>query len=176
MKNTKNMKNKYLWVPVIAAGVLVLDQATKLLVIKYLPLYGTVPVIPGFFELTHVRNPGAAFGILSGAHGSWRTAFFLVVSLAALAVIAMLVRRIADRLSLAAFSLIAGGAAGNLIDRVRFGEVVDFFNVYIWKGVAYLDPWPTFNIADSAITVGVGLLVVEMLVGTSTKSQIANSK
>lgn len=170
------MKNKYLWVSVIAASVVVLDQLTKFLVMRSIPKFGFIPVIPGFFDLTHVRNPGAAFGILAGAHGAWRTAFFLIVSAAALTVIAVLVRRTTDRLSITAYALIAGGAVGNLIDRVRFGEVVDFLNVYIWKGVAFLDPWPTFNIADSAITVGVGLLVVEMFVGTSTKSHIANNK
>jgi signal peptidase II len=152
------MKNKYLWISAIAGAVLVLDQLTKYLVMQYIPRFTFVRVIPGFFDLTNVRNPGAAFGILAGAGAGWRTAFFIVVSLAALAVIGTLVRRSADRLSLIAFALIGGGAVGNLIDRIRFGEVVDFIDWYVrsWH-------WPTFNIADSAITVGVGLLAIEML-------------
>jgi len=152
------MKNKYTWVAAIAASVLVLDQITKQLVIKHIPRYGTVRIIPGFFDLTNVRNPGAAFGFLAGAQGWWRTAFFIIVSIGALVVIAYLVRKTADRLSLIAFSLIGGGAVGNLVDRIRFGEVVDFIDWYYrsWH-------WPAFNIADSGITVGVALLAVEML-------------
>jgi signal peptidase II len=160
------MKNKYLWVGGIAAAVIVVDQLTKLLVVRLIPKYGVVKVIPGFFDLINVRNPGAAFGILNGAHGAWRVAFFIIVSIAALAMIAVLVRKTTDRLTLIAFSLVGGGAVGNLIDRVRFGEVVDFIDWYYrsWH-------WPTFNIADSAITVGVGLLVIEMLFLQRTKEE-----
>jgi signal peptidase II len=77
-------------------------------------------------------------------------------------VIALLIRKAQERLLIVSFSLIAGGAIGNLVDRIRFGEVVDFINVYIWSKVAFLNPWPTFNIADSAISVGVALLVLDM--------------
>lgn len=152
------MKNKYLWISIISGSVLVLDQLTKYLVMRNIPRFTFVRVIPGFFDLTNVRNPGAAFGILANAGAGWRTAFFVTVSLAALGVIATLLRRSSDRLSLAAFSLIGGGAVGNLVDRVRFGEVVDFIDWHVrgWH-------WPTFNIADSAITIGVCLLAVEML-------------
>lgn len=151
------MKNKYLWVGAIFSAVLVLDQVTKYLVMKFIPWHGAVRVIPGFFDLTYVRNPGAAFGILSGDHGTWRTVFFVGITLVALGVIAVLIRKAHERLLIVAFSLIAGGAIGNLIDRVRFGEVVDFIE---WYYRSY--HWPTFNIADSAISVGVGLLVVDM--------------
>ena len=152
------MKNKYPWVATIAGMVVLLDQLTKYLVIKKFFLHESVKVIPGFFSLTYVRNPGAAFGILAGASGSWRTIFFATVSMAALAVIATLVRKTSDRLPLIAFSLIGGGAVGNLIDRLRFGEVVDFIEWYYGSF-----HWPTFNIADSAITVGVTLLAIDML-------------
>jgi signal peptidase II len=165
------MKNKYAWVSVIAAAVLVLDQLTKHLVVRNFHLHEAIRIIPGFFDLVYVRNPGAAFGILSGTHGVWRTVFFIAVSAVAMAVIAVLATKTADRLSLAAYALIGGGAVGNLIDRVRFGEVVDFIDWYYrsWH-------WPTFNIADSAITIGVGLLVIEMLFGKSTKSQASDLK
>ena len=152
------MKNRYLSVSVIATTVLVLDQISKFLVVRYLPRNGIVRVIPGFFDLTYVRNPGAAFGFLAGAQGSWRTAFFVTVSLAALAVIFVLMRKSNDRLSLVSYALIGGGAVGSLVDRVRFGEVVDFIDWYYrsWH-------WPAFNIADSAITAGVALLAIEIL-------------
>lgn len=152
------MKNKYLWFSVIVAAVLFLDQLTKYLVVRSFKLHESVRIIPGFFDLTYVRNPGAAFGFLAGAPGMWRSIFFISVSLIALAVIIALVRQTRDRLPLIAFALIGGGAVGNLIDRVRFGEVVDFID---WYYRTY--HWPTFNIADSAITLGVGLLAIEML-------------
>lgn len=152
------MKNKYPWIATIATLVIILDQFTKLLVVKKFFLHESVKVIPGFFSLTYVRNPGAAFGILAGASGSWRTVFFITVSLAALAVLATLVHKTAERLPLIAYALIGGGAVGNFIDRVRFGEVVDFIE---WYYRSY--HWPTFNIADAAITAGVVLLAVDML-------------
>src|SRR5512135_2783586 len=120
------MKNKYAWVAAIAAIMIVLDQYTKHLVVQRFLLHESVPVIPGFFNLTYVRNKGAAFGILSGMQGAWRTVFFVIVSLIALAVLAVLVKKTTERLTLVAYALISGGAVGNLIDRVRFGEVVDF--------------------------------------------------
>ena len=168
------MKTKYPWIAAVAGMVVILDQLTKYLVIQKFYLHETVKVIPGFFSLTYVRNPGAAFGILAGASGPWRTMFFVVVSLAALAVIATLVHKTADRLPLIAFSLIGGGAIGNLIDRVRFGEVVDFIEWYYRSF-----HWPTFNIADSAITIGVVLLAVDMLFEKrtpSTNTQTSNDK
>lgn len=152
------MKNKFAWVGAIASAVIVLDQITKYLVVKRFHLHESLTVIQGFFNLTYVRNKGAAFGILSGSHGAWRSFFFISVAFAALAAIVMLIKKSEDRLSIIAFSLIAGGAVGNLIDRIRFGAVVDFIE---WYYRSY--HWPTFNIADSAISVGVGLLAVEML-------------
>lgn len=151
------MKNKYIWVGAIASAVIILDQITKYLVMKYIPRHSFIRIIPGFFDLTYVRNPGAAFGILSGDHGIWRNIFFVAVTVIALTVIIVLIRKTHERLLVAAFSLIAGGAVGNLIDRVRFGEVVDFIEWYIRTY-----HWPTFNVADSAISVGVVLLVVDM--------------
>jgi len=152
------LKNKYPWLGGIAVTVLVLDQLTKYLVMRNVPRIGAVHVIPGLFDLINVRNRGAAFGILSGDHGGWRIALFVIISVAALAVIALLVRSVRDRMTLVSFSLIAGGAVGNLVDRIRFGEVVDFID---WHYRSW--HWPTFNIADSAITIGVTLLVIDML-------------
>ncbi len=152
------MKNKYAWFSVITATVLFLDQLTKYVVVQRFRLYESIRIIPGFFDLTYVRNPGAAFGFLAGAHGVWRSIFFITISIVALAVILALVRQTRHRLPLIAFALIGGGAVGNLIDRLRFGEVVDFID---WFYRTY--HWPTFNIADSAISIGVGLLAIDML-------------
>jgi signal peptidase II len=163
------MKNKYLWVGSIIGAILALDQFTKYLVEKYLRMYEVVPVISGFFNLTRVRNKGAAFSLLSTAPDGFRSVFFISVSLAAIAVIGMLIRKANDRLLVVSFSFIAGGAVGNLVDRVRFGEVVDFIQWYVKSWY-----WPSFNVADSAITVGVALLVIDMLFGKSAKTQITN--
>lgn len=152
------MKNKYFLVGTIATAVILLDQATKMLVMARFRLYESVAVIPGFFNLSYVRNKGAAFGILSGDHGMWRIVFFVTLTIAAVVIIALMIRKTHDRMQLWAFSLIAGGAVGNLIDRVRFGEVVDFID---WHVKSY--HWPTFNMADSAISVGVGLLAIDLL-------------
>jgi signal peptidase II len=165
------LKNKYLWVGSIMGIILVLDQITKYLVVIHVRLYEIIPVIPGFFNLTHVRNKGAAFSLLSDAPAGFRMTFFVTMSLAALVVIAFIIRKTHERLLIVAFSLIAGGALGNLIDRVRYGEVVDFIQWYVKSWY-----WPSFNVADSAITAGVALLVIDMLFGKSTKHQAPNDK
>lgn len=152
------MKNKYLWVGSIIGTVLILDQITKYIVEKQIRLYEVIRVIPGFFNITHVRNKGAAFSLFSSAPETYRSMFFITVTIVAVAVIAVLIRKTWERLLVVAFSLIAGGAVGNLIDRVRYGEVVDFIQWYV---KSYY--WPSFNVADAAITIGVGLLVVDML-------------
>jgi signal peptidase II len=138
----------------LALGVVILDQATKALVIAKIPLHRTIPVIRGFFDLTHLQNTGAAFGVFAAA-GSARP---LLVTLLALAVFAgVLVWSLKTppdhRLLQGALGLIMGGAVGNLIDRLRFAAVTDFLRFYVdrWE-------WPSFNVADSAISVGVVLL------------------
>jgi len=154
------MKNKYLWVGTIIGLVLVLDLVTKYLVEVHIRLYEVITVVPGFFNLTHVRNKGAAFGVLSNLPELWRTAFFVTITLVAVVVIAAFIRKAHERLLVIAFSLIAAGAVGNMIDRIRYGEVVDFIQ---WYAGSYY--WPSFNVADSAISIGVGLLAIEMLFG-----------
>ncbi len=152
------MKNKYVWSAAIVGIILILDLITKHLVEKYIRLYDLVVVIPGFFNLTHVRNRGAAFSILSTLPDGVRIAFFISATLIAIIVIAVLIRKNDDRLLVSAFALILGGAIGNLIDRIRYGEVVDFIQWYVKSWY-----WPSFNVADSAISVGVALLVIDMV-------------
>jgi len=165
------MKNKYAWVGSIIGVVLVLDQFTKYLVEKSIRMYDVIPVLPGFFNLTHVRNKGAAFSLFSTMPDWFRSGFFITVTLVAVAALAVLIKKTHERLLVVAFSLIAGGAVGNVIDRIRFGEVVDFIQWYYRSFY-----WPSFNVADSAITIGVGLLVIDMILGPSTKHQISDLK
>jgi signal peptidase II len=144
----------------LAGAIVVLDQITKAIVLERLPLGVPVPVIDGLLSLTLVLNPGLAFGLLGGVPSAWRWVV-AALSLVALAVLARVALRVvpdggwAGRL---AIGLIFGGAVGNLIDRARFGAVVDFVDVY-WRGWH----WPAFNVADSAITVGVALLALRLL-------------
>lgn len=152
------MKNKYVLVWSVVCVTLILDQLTKFQIEKRLKMFEVVRIIPGFFNLTRVRNRGAAFGILSEVPGIWRSLFFVTITIAAVVVISMLIRKTHERLLVLSFSLIIGGALGNLIDRVRYGEVVDFIQWYVKSFY-----WPSFNVADSAITVGVGLLMIDML-------------
>jgi signal peptidase II len=152
------LKRKYAWVGSIVGTVLVLDLITKQLIQTRVRLHDVIPVIPGFFNITHVRNKGAAFGILSNLPEVWRSAFFIIVTLVAVAAIIALILKTHERLSVYAFSLIAAGAVGNLIDRIRYGEVVDFIQWYVKSYT-----WPSFNVADSAITIGVVLLASDML-------------
>jgi signal peptidase II len=138
-----------------------LDRVTKWLVDANLSYADRIPVIEGFFYLTHVRNPGAAFGMLADLDPSYRLSFFIIVSLIAIGIILSFFRQIApgDRLSALALGLILGGATGNLFDRIRYGEVVDFLHFKLWGGYA----WPDFNLADSFIVVGVAFLLLELL-------------
>lgn len=144
----------------IAVAVIVLDQITKAVVLMQMPLYHSVPVIPGFFSLTHVQNPGGAFGFLAGQSAVLRTVVFLAAStMAALLVLYLYITTPPTHPVLAAgFALIFSGAIGNLIDRVRFGVVVDFLDVYVGRA-----HWPAFNVADSAISVGMTIFVVHLV-------------
>ncbi|HRR40137.1 MAG TPA: signal peptidase II [Syntrophales bacterium] len=144
----------------VAALVVLLDQVTKYIVSTGMPLYSSIPVLDGLFSITYVRNPGAAFGFLATAPVYFRAVFFITVTVAAIILILYYLRRygFGDWKLTLALSLIMGGAVGNLVDRIRSGEVVDFFDVYI--GPYH---WPAFNVADSAISVGAVLLLIGMV-------------
>jgi signal peptidase II len=148
---------RYRLLLIVAAVILVLDQVTKLYIDHRFALYESVTVIENFFHITYVRNKGAAFGIL--ADSTIRVPFFITVAtIAALGILWYLRQLRKDqRLLQFALSLVFAGAVGNLIDRVRLGEVIDFLDVH-W----YHYHWPAFNVADSAITVGVGLLLLDL--------------
>jgi len=144
----------------LAAGIFVLDRVTKWIIETHVSFLDTYKIIPGFFDIVHSQNRGVAFGLLHDSTSPWRTVVLIGFSLAALVLIAGMLWK-ADRLdrrSMWGLSLILGGAAGNVFDRIMWGRVTDFLEFYI--GTLH---WPTFNVADSAIVVGSGLLLLDLL-------------
>ena len=143
----------------VALAVVVLDQVTKAIVERSMGLHETIPLLP-VFSLTYVRNCGAAFGIFGAAPVGVRLPLFLLVTVAAAwALVSMLRRaRSEQRILVSAFGGILGGAAGNAICRMRYGEVIDFLDAH-WGDLH----WPAFNVADSAITVGVIVVLLASL-------------
>lgn len=144
---------RWLWLAVV---ILLLDQTTKQIALAQLALHEPVALLP-FLNFTLVYNKGAAFGFLSSASG-WQNAFFIVVALVACGVILYLLRQSRERIFSAALVLVLGGAIGNLVDRLIYGHVIDFVDVYYqsWH-------WPAFNVADSAITIGAILIAFDAL-------------
>ena len=159
---TKNSARAlYLLIVVI---VVLLDRWTKHLVAARIALYSHVQVIPGFFRLTHTENTGAAFSLFADSTAPWKTGLLIAFSVLALIVVSTLLWKnhqahVATGVGL---SLIMGGALGNLWDRLARGRVVDFLLVYVKQY-----QWPVFNLADSAIVVGAGLLIIEILFAKS---------
>jgi signal peptidase II len=143
---------------VLPLSIVIVDQATKWLVVERLPLYEDVPLIPGLLSLQHVRNSGAVFGFLSSTAFPGKPYIFALLSGVALFALAYYARTIPaeEKLPRFALSLVIGGAIGNLIDRIRFGYVVDFVKMY-WD----THVWPNYNVADSAISIGLVLLIVD---------------
>ncbi len=144
----------------LAGAIVVLDQVTKALVRAYLPLHSSRTIIPGLLDLTHVQNSGAAFGFLNAVSFPHKAGIIALVSTAALMSIAVFAAGLAphQRLARLGLALVLGGAAGNLVDRLTAGAVVDFVDVY-WRDYHF---W-AFNVADSAITVGVIGMLLDML-------------
>lgn len=144
----------------LAVIVVLLDRWTKGLVASRLPMYSHIQIIPGFFQLTHTENTGAAFSLFADSPSHWKTGMLIGFSVIAMVVVFVLLWKQKHALSITgiALSLILGGAMGNLWDRVASGRVVDFLLFYIKRY-----QWPVFNLADSAIVVGALLLVIEIL-------------
>lgn len=144
----------------LALLIVLIDRWTKRLVATRIALYTHIQIIPGFFRLTHTENTGAAFSLFADSPAHWKTALLIGFSVVAMVIVSVLLwkQRRALTMTGIALSLILGGAAGNLWDRVLSGRVVDFLLFYVGRY-----QWPVFNMADSAIVVGAGLLVVEIL-------------
>lgn len=156
----KKLTRKHLILCFALPFILVLDQVIKAWVKHTVPLYGSIPVIHGFFSITYVKNTGVAFGLFAGDASPVRILFFIFITIGALILIFFIFRKIKGNRVLVPLSLamIMAGAIGNLVDRIRWGYVIDFLDFY-WQPYH----WPAFNIADSAITVGVFLLLIENL-------------
>jgi signal peptidase II len=146
-----------IWLPIV---IVVLDQVTKAAVRAMLPLHASVTVVPGFVDFTHVRNTGAAFGILNAADFPFKATLLAAVAIGALIAVGRYALTLAHEQLMAriGLALIIGGAAGNLLDRIIIGSVVDFVDVY-WRTYHF---W-AFNVADSAITVGVTIVILDMI-------------
>jgi len=161
-----HLKNKKPYLLAILA-IIAADQASKWLVVRFLPLNSVREVIKGCFRLWHVRNSGAVWGFFSGHDGGLVPGVLTALAIAALLVVAFFFlhadRR--QRLELAAYASILGGALGSIIDRLRLGYVVDFLDAYVKS-----QHWPTFNVADSCITIGVLLLALSLWRGKCTPS------
>lgn len=144
----------------LAVLVVILDRWSKRLVATHIQMYTHIQVIPGFFRITHTENTGAAFSLFADSPAHWKTAALITFSVVAMIVVSILLWRQTHALTLTgiAFSLILGGAVGNLWDRVASGRVVDFLLFYVKQY-----QWPVFNLADSAIVVGASLLVLEII-------------
>jgi signal peptidase II len=166
------MQTKYKILLWITPSVFLLDQLTKLAVERWLTLGVRIPIIPGYFDLVHFRNTGAAFGIFSGLEDGVRKPFFYGIAVVAVILLALLYRSLQDseRLMPVALSLVFGGIAGNILDRVRLGAVIDFLSFHWGDAVAagslfgrayHIElEWPAFNVADSAITVAMILILI----------------
>jgi signal peptidase II len=154
---------KWLWVTVLTV---LLDQCSKLVIDNYMKLYDSIPLIPSF-NLTYVHNTGAAFSLLSNA-GGWQRWLFSALAIVMIGLILGWLSRLKNHEDLMAISLamVLGGAVGNLIDRIAYGYVIDFFDVYYqsWH-------WPVFNVADSAIDIGVGLMLLDHFRSKQTTRQ-----
>ena len=165
------MKRKYWILLIVFLGIIALDQSTKLIIQQTLPLHQKVEIISGFFNLIHVRNTGGAFGIFGGEKGPVGSVLFVVASLIAVGILVILFLRVKEHEKTLTFSLalLLSGAIGNLIDRVSYGEVVDFLDFHVSS-----THWPAFNIADSAISIGIGLMALELLIKERKKPSKSN--
>lgn len=159
--------NRYSLASAWAAISTVLDQGTKLLILEKFPLWSSKTVIPGFFNLVHVHNKGTAWGVLDRDDISWQVPMFIAITLFALGFIGYMLKKTdkRDKWMITGLGLIGGGAIGNLIDRIRLGEVVDFLDFYVGSY-----HWPAFNVADSALTIGAGAILISMYLNRDNAS------
>ena len=152
--------------------ILILDQTTKLYIKSHFVLHESIPVIKGFFNITYVLNPGAAFGFLANLSETYRRGFFIVVTIIAiLAILYLCIKESSYKLRTVAYTLILSGAFGNFIDRLYMGKVVDFLDFHIKNY-----HWPAFNIADSSISIGIFLLIVDLIFINKGEKNVTNEK
>jgi signal peptidase II len=157
----------------LGLAVIVLDQLTKRVIRDYVNVRESIPIVDGFVSIVHARNPGAAFSFLADAPAWFRQPFFVSITVMAIAVVLYVISRlpVEDRLMRTALGGVLGGAVGNLIDRLRYGEVTDFIDIH-WHS----HHWPAFNVADSSITIAVGAVVLNSLCHTRAQTNRARVK
>ena len=157
------MRNKYLFLFVISSSLIVIDQYTKFMVTLHIPLSYSINVVEGFFNLTHVRNSGVAFGIFSEQNSQLKPYLLIFVSIIAIIAILVIFHQTEreKRLVQGGLVLVFSGAIGNLIDRGLHKEVIDFIDIFFNNR-----HWPAFNVADACITIGVMLLAADLLVSS----------
>ena len=156
------MKNKYVLLFFVSGVLIVMDQYTKLMVSLHIPLNYSVKVVEDFFNLTHIRNSGVAFGLFASQQSEYKALMFITISTIAIIAILVIFHQTPKEKKMVQTGLILifSGAIGNLIDRVLHGEVIDFVDFFINR-----HHFPAFNIADSCITVGVAMMVIDLFVG-----------
>ena len=156
------MKNKYLQLLLVSNALIILDQYTKFMVTMHVPVHYSISIIKGFFSITHIRNPGVAFGLFAAQKFEYKVLFFIVISMIAIVAILIIFHQSPDdkRAVRAGLILIFSGAIGNLIDRIVHKEVIDFLD-FFYRG----SHWPSFNIADSCITIGVSFMIFDLFFG-----------
>lgn len=167
MPEIEFLRNKYLFLFVVSSALIVIDQYTKLMVTLHIPLNYSMEVVEGFFNLTHIRNSGVAFGIFSDQHSELKPYLLIFVSIIAIVAILVIFHQTGNnkRMVQTGLVLVFSGAIGNLIDRVLHKEVIDFLDFFVDN-----HHWPAFNVADSCITIGVMLMAADMLVGGEASS------
>ncbi|MBG0789350.1 MAG: signal peptidase II [Desulfovibrionaceae bacterium] len=160
--------NRYALASIWAAATVAVDQITKLAVHTTMQVWTGTEIIPGFFNLVHVLNKGSAWGFLDDEDIDWQRPLFIAISVLAVIAIAWMLRTVKDRdkWMISGLGMIAGGAVGNAIDRTWLGSVIDFLDFY-----AGSYHWPAFNVADSALTVGAGCIIIAMLLEKKAKPQ-----
>tara|TARA_B110000014_G_scaffold186109_1_gene135051 strand:+ start:456 stop:977 length:522 start_codon:yes stop_codon:yes gene_type:complete len=165
------LKNKYLQLFLISNILIILDQVTKFWITLHIPRHYSISVVEGFFNLTHIRNPGVAFGLFASHESEYKVLFFVVTSIIAIIAILIIFHQSPENKKAARIGLILifSGAVGNLIDRIVFKEVIDFLD-FFYNGFH----WPAFNIADSCITIGVSFMMYDLFFGYPEKTNISN--
>lgn len=165
------LESRYFALAAIASLIVIVDQLTKIYIHTHFSPSDSVPVIGGYFNITYVRNIGAAFGIFRDYGANFRQLFFLLMPPIAMIIIITILKGVAnsDRWNVLALSMIFGGAVGNYIDRLRFGYVIDFLDFHLKE----IYSWPSFNVADSCIVCGVGILL--LLMSTQKQAKKANA-
>jgi len=166
------LRNKYVLLFFVSGVLIVVDQYTKLMVSLHIPINHSVKVVEGFFSLTHIRNSGVAFGMFAGQQSEYKALMFIAISTIAIMAILVIFHQTPKdkKMVQTGLILIFSGAIGNLIDRTLHGEVIDFADFFI---NSY--HFPAFNIADSCITIGVTLMVIDLFTGESHPDSSANT-